>query len=292
MLDGGKSRQVVVLGGYLTSSPIRSNMDAVEAGTNEYPLVSVVTITRNNLHGLAKTRASVLEQTSSHVEHVVVDANSTDGTVEWLAANGSEIRWISEADAGRYDGMNKGARLATGRLLWFMHSGDTFAGKQSIHTVARDWHLRRWKWAYGAARLVDGKGDVVGVNAPIPFRFAHFWLGREILPHQAAVFESAFFHRLAGYDIDFGLEADQFFMLRAALAAPPATITEFLCDFDVRGAGSQRSAFAHFRDSARGRRRAKCLVRDSSIVDGCVVLALLTFELGMRAASRWLRDAP
>jgi glycosyltransferase involved in cell wall biosynthesis len=277
---------------HLTSSPLRLNMDALQANTNEHPVVSVVTITRNNLHGLAKTRASVLAQTFAHIEHVIVDASSIDGTVEWLAAQNPDIRWVSEADAGRYDGMNKGARRATCRLLWFMHSGDTFAGDQSIRTVAQDWRMRHWKWAYGAARIVDGAGDVRSVNAPIPFRFRHFWLGREILPHQAAVFESAFFHELGGYDVDFGLEADQLFMLRAALASRPATIAEFLCDFDVHGAGSQRSALAHYRDSARGRRKTNTLVRGSGIVDGCVFLALLASEHGMRAVSRWLQETP
>jgi glycosyltransferase involved in cell wall biosynthesis len=264
----------------------------VEAHVNEQPLVSVVTITRNNLEGLVKTRASVLAQACAHIEHVIIDANSADGSIEWLAAQPAEVRWVSEKDAGRFDGMNKGARLANGRLLWFMHAGDTFAGERAVYVVAQDWQQRHWSWAYGAARLVDVNGEIRSINAPIPFRFGHFSLGREILPHQAAIFESAFFHELGGYDLDFGFEADQFFMLRAALASTPATIPEFLCDFDVHGAGSHRSAFAHYSDSARGRKRTHNLVKGSRVVDGCVFLGVLGFEHVMRAASRRLRREP
>ena len=254
------------------------------------PLMSVVTITRNNRAALERTRRSVQTQTYKGIEHIVIDAASTDGTQEWLQSQNHDLRWVSEADGGRYHGMNKGSRLATGDLLWFLHAGDAFAASDVVELVIRDWQLKRWRWAYGAARLVAGDRGVVGINAPIPFRLRRFSLGEAVLPHQAACFEASLFEELGGYDEKFGVAADQLFMLQAALVCAPTTIAEFLCDFDLSGAGSSRSPFWHFYDSARARHRTGTLVRGGAgVVDALAFVALATAESLKRGLSGRLR---
>lgn len=91
-------------------------------------ILSIITINRNNAPGLEKTMASVLAQTYTVFEYVVVDGASTDGSVEvikrYAEAFGSRIKWVSEPDTGIYNAMNKGIRLATGEYLEFLNSGD------------------------------------------------------------------------------------------------------------------------------------------------------------------------
>lgn len=106
--------------------------------------LSIITINYNNAEGLRKTLASVAAQTYAHIEHIIVDGGSTDGSVEIIreydSANGSQgggsqtgqtsrtiqtgrtkvchqIRWISEKDKGIYHAMNKGIEIALGRRL-------------------------------------------------------------------------------------------------------------------------------------------------------------------------------
>ena len=103
---------------------------------NESPIrVSVVTVVRNDAQGLPRTMDSVGGQDYPSIEYIIVDGASTDGTREVLQRREAEIdRWISEPDAGIYEAMNKGIRLATGEYICFMNAGDRF---DSAHTVSR-----------------------------------------------------------------------------------------------------------------------------------------------------------
>jgi glycosyltransferase involved in cell wall biosynthesis len=93
----------------------------------ESPVVSVVTVVRNDREGLLKTLASVVSQDFHGIEYVVVDGASTDGTAALIEEETAKItRWISEPDHGVYDAMNKGWRLATGDWVVFLNAADRF----------------------------------------------------------------------------------------------------------------------------------------------------------------------
>lgn len=93
--------------------------------------LSIVTINYNNAEGLRRTLASVAAQTFRDIEHIIVDAASTDGAVEVIreyAINvGYPVLWSSEKDRGVYDGMNKGIRKASGDYIQILNSGDILA---------------------------------------------------------------------------------------------------------------------------------------------------------------------
>ena len=127
--------------------------------------LSIITINYNNAEGLRKTLASVAAQTYPHIEHIIVDGGSTDGSVEIvreyadnqvkgyrLEVKGEEnsiadisastpytlhhtpsahvVRWISEKDKGIYNAMNKGIRMATGEYIEVLNSGDILFDSQ------------------------------------------------------------------------------------------------------------------------------------------------------------------
>ena len=97
------------------------------------PLVSVVTVVRNDAAGLAMTMDSIAVQDYTHIEYVVVDGASSDGTLEVLKRRQAEVGcWLSEPDGGIYDAMNKGTRLASGEYVCFMNAGDCFASKDTV----------------------------------------------------------------------------------------------------------------------------------------------------------------
>lgn len=88
-------------------------------------LISIITINFNNLQGLKKTITSVLEQTYSNIEYIVIDGGSTDGSTEYIeSCHDSLAYWVSEPDKGIYNGMNKGVEKATGDYVLFLNSGD------------------------------------------------------------------------------------------------------------------------------------------------------------------------
>ena len=90
--------------------------------------LSIITINYNNAEGLCKTLASVAAQTYPNIEHIIVDGNSTDGSVEVIreyestlvsshSPFASRLKWLSEPDKGIYNAMNKGIEIALGRRV-------------------------------------------------------------------------------------------------------------------------------------------------------------------------------
>lgn len=106
---------------------------------------SIITCTYNAESVLQRTLDSVLEQTYSHVEHIIVDGASTDATLNMVEAYRQksdaedwchEVRVKSEPDRGLYDAMNKGIQRATGQYVLFLNAGDTFPSADTLELVA------------------------------------------------------------------------------------------------------------------------------------------------------------
>src|SRR6187549_1783498 len=92
------------------------------------PVISVITITWNDLEGLTLATESVRAQKYENIEHVIVDGGSDDGTGEWLLNYSPpyESSWVSEPDRGIFDAMNKGVAKSHGDVVVFMNAGDAF----------------------------------------------------------------------------------------------------------------------------------------------------------------------
>ena len=92
------------------------------------PIVTVITIAYNCAAFIEETILSVLNQTYSNVEYIVIDGGSTDGTLDVIRKYDHAIDyWISEPDRGIYDALNKGVRASTGQWLNCMNVKDAFA---------------------------------------------------------------------------------------------------------------------------------------------------------------------
>lgn len=93
--------------------------------------LSIITINYNNSGGLRRTLESVAAQTYHDIEHVIVDAASTDGSVdiikEYVEKAAYPVLWSSKKDKGVYNGMNIGIQRATGDYIQILNSGDILA---------------------------------------------------------------------------------------------------------------------------------------------------------------------
>ena len=89
------------------------------------PLVTIVTVSYNVVSTIERTILSVVNQTYSNIEYIIIDGGSTDGTVDIIKKYMDKIAyWVSEPDKGIYDAMNKGILMAKGQWINFMNSGD------------------------------------------------------------------------------------------------------------------------------------------------------------------------
>ena len=98
--------------------------------------ITVVTVCFNCEHTIKKTMESVLRQTYSDIEYILIDGASTDNTLSVIKSfKDDRIKYISEKDNGIYHAMNKAIKMATGEYIIFMNSGDCFANKDVLRKV-------------------------------------------------------------------------------------------------------------------------------------------------------------
>lgn len=141
---------------------------------SEPPLkITVATVTYNAAELIDHTIKSVEEQDYVHVEHLIIDGNSQDATLEAVhhyqernsvAAVQHEVNCLSEPDEGLYDAMNKAIEMATGDYILFLNAGDTFHGADTLSKIvaaAKKSAGSSGRWPaviYGDTHLVDREG--------------------------------------------------------------------------------------------------------------------------------------
>ena len=98
--------------------------------------LSIITINYNNARGLERTIKSVICQTFTNYEYIIVDGGSTDGSLEVINKYADHIsKWVSEPDEGIYNAMNKGTRMASGEYFNYMNSGDCFCDAHVLEDI-------------------------------------------------------------------------------------------------------------------------------------------------------------
>lgn len=98
--------------------------------------ISIVTVVFNDKANILRTIQSVTNQTYPDKEYIVIDGQSTDGTIDIIEAQNSYIdKFVSEKDNGIYDAMNKAIDLAEGEWIIFMNSGDIFVDNSVLSKI-------------------------------------------------------------------------------------------------------------------------------------------------------------
>lgn len=126
------------------------------------PKFSVITVTYNAEKVLEDTIQSVISQTYHHVEYIIVDGASKDGTMAIVDQYRDRINQvISEPDKGLYDAMNKGIALATGDYLCFLNAGDSFHEDDTLQKMVHSININELPDVlYGQTALVDTKRQI------------------------------------------------------------------------------------------------------------------------------------
>jgi glycosyltransferase involved in cell wall biosynthesis len=100
--------------------------------------VSIITVSFNSVDTILHTIKSVHSQTHKNIEHIIVDGQSSDGTISIIQANQNHnSKWISEPDSGIYDAMNKGLGLATGNIIGILNADDLYADDNAIEAIVK-----------------------------------------------------------------------------------------------------------------------------------------------------------
>lgn len=129
-----------------------------------YPKISIITPTYNQAGFIEETILSVLNQNYPNLEYIILDAGSTDGTVEIIKKYEDKIsKWISEKDNGLYDAVYKGFEMASGEIIAWINSDDTYL-PNAFFTVAEIFSsFNEVNWVQGANSHSDERGRIVSV---------------------------------------------------------------------------------------------------------------------------------
>lgn len=127
----------------------------VKAEPVRLPKVTIITVTFNSAYTISSTLESIRRQTYPNIEHIVVDGNSTDDTLDIVNRYPHVARCISERDNGIYDAMNKGLQLATGDIIGILNSDDVYNDDEVIEKVVGLFRKEKTDSVYGDLQYVD-----------------------------------------------------------------------------------------------------------------------------------------
>jgi len=181
------------------------------------PLITVITVCYNSVSTLARALQSVKDQDWPHIEHIVVDGASSDGTLNTIARFQNDLALvISEPDKGIYDAMNKGLDHAHGEIVCFLNADDQYASPQVLTHVAQQMQ------AYQLDALM-GDVDFFHEQAPTrtvrryrsdrfrPNRLAWGWMPA----HPALFMRRSVIERVGRFKTDYRIAGDYEFVVRA-----------------------------------------------------------------------------
>jgi len=178
--------------------------------------ISIITVVRNNASTIKDTIDSVLKQTYSNVEYIVIDGSSTDGTIEIIQGYKKYIKkFISEKDKGVYDAMNKGINLATGDVIGLLNGDDVYFDETVLQNVANAFKKNESDCVYGDLYYVERNNldKIVRYWKSSKFKKGSFARGWHP-PHPTFFVKKEVYSKYGLYDIEMKVSADFDLMLR------------------------------------------------------------------------------
>ncbi|HLE52212.1 MAG TPA: glycosyltransferase family 2 protein [Anaerolineales bacterium] len=168
------------------------------------PLVSIVTPSYNQGSFLEETIRSVLGQDYPHLEYIIVDGGSTDGSREIIQRYSDRLAWwISEPDQGQTDAINKGFSRAKGEIFAWLNSDDTYLPGAVSEAVSFLSSHPEVGMVYGDANLIDDSGKVIGKFPARQTDYRRLMRGFVHVPQQSAFFRARLWRQVGPLDPTF-----------------------------------------------------------------------------------------
>ena len=178
--------------------------------------ISIITVSYNSAVTIKDTIESILSQDYENIEYIIIDGGSTDNTVDIVKKYADKIDYfVSEADNGIYDGMNKGIQAATGDIVGILNSDDFYPNSYVISNVAKTFVNQDCDAVYG---------DLVYVKENDSSKIARYWQSGEytikkikngwMLPHPTFFVKKEMYDRHGYYNTDLKSAADYEMILK------------------------------------------------------------------------------
>lgn len=173
--------------------------------------ISIITVVYNGAKTIEQTVTSVLGQTYKNIEYIIIDGQSTDGTIDIIEKYKDKISYfISEQDRGIYDAMNKGIAVATGEVIGLLNADDWY-DNNAVEYVMRCFRENETDIVYGQVCRVETDETIsttkkVGLLDDLWY-FMSIW-------HPAVFVKRNVYQRIGGFSTDYEIAGDYEFVLR------------------------------------------------------------------------------
>lgn len=179
------------------------------------PKLSIITINLNSSSGLHKTIESIVSQTFTEYEYIIIDGGSTDGSVDVINEFADKITfWESEPDKGIYNAMNKGLKQATGDIITFLNSGDNYCTPHSLESAIG--HIKEkinlaelfffdYIYKSDTSQKLISSSDVIN----------KFVISKKGFGHSSTFYRKTLFESIGQFEENFKISADRAFYMKA-----------------------------------------------------------------------------
>jgi len=178
--------------------------------------ISIITVCYNSEKYIQSAIESVINQDYKDIEYIIIDGNSTDGTIEIIKKYKNKIhKFISEPDKGIYDAMNKGIKLATGEVIGFLNSDDLYQNNSVISNIVEGFVNKDCSIIYG---------DLFYVKPGNPQIIIRSWNSKSFVrgsfkkgwhpPHPTFYVKREIYEKYGVFNLNYRLAADFELMLR------------------------------------------------------------------------------
>ena len=218
------------------------------------PFFSIITTVKNNKDKLEKTIKSLNTQSFKNFEHIIIDAGSTDGTLDLIRKHEKKIDyWVSRNDKGIYHGFNDGIKLARGKIIGIINSGDLYT-KNSLKIVWQYFRKPKIDFIFGAVK----KKKILSNYSPKKIH----WSFNFYPAHSSGFFLKNTAQKKIGlYDTSFKCSADyDLFMkmlLKNKMSGTSTKKNELVGIFEMGGYSQKITMIEHIFEEARIRIKNK-----------------------------------
>jgi glycosyltransferase involved in cell wall biosynthesis len=243
------------------------------------PWLTVVTVVKDDVPGMAATMGSLVSQDLAGIQYVVIDGSTDRSAVPALLAEGPAADYHWYEPRGIYPAMNTGLAHASGDYVYFANAGDEFLPGVLSHTRSTLVPSSP-VWAYGGVDFyAPGQRKAVaepGWDYTVEIR--HFLARRRFPPHQGVFMQTTELRRQGGFDERYRITADYLSILRAGRVAPPLPLGFTVARFTTGGAST-----TNWREGLREFHRAR--------VDALDLRGLDRWHERWHNAGTWIRTA-
>jgi glycosyltransferase involved in cell wall biosynthesis len=210
-----------------------------------YPKISIVTPSYNQVEFLERTILSVLNQNYPNLEYIIIDGGSINGSVEIIKKYEKYLAyWVSEKDRGQADAINKGFQKSTGEILAWLNSDDTYL-PETFYNVAKSFKRNpEADLIFGNIYFIDESDKRIG-----ELRFTEFDFNTLIYEggnlHQTGTFWTRkIYEKVGGLNSNYKFCMDYDFFCRVTKVGKLCHLRKFLANFRMH-ANAKSSTIGH-----------------------------------------------